>query len=222
MTTADTPPPASAGRRKRFDARRNQQVLLDAAAAVFVRAGVDAPVREIAAEAGVGMGTIYRHFPTRADLVIAVFRHQLDGLAGGTPTAPAVGETPYEALRSWVARFADFLVTKHGLAEALHSDQAGFETLHAEFVARLLPVLDELLKASAAAGQTRAGIRAYDLMLAIGNLCIGAGTFPDYQARRMIDLLLAGLAQHTRAPASSESHSAGVARTAARDPSDAW
>jgi AcrR family transcriptional regulator len=204
MTTADTPPPASIGRRKRFDARRNQQTLLDAAAAVFVRAGVDAPVRDIAAEAGVGMGTIYRHFPTRADLVVAVFRHQLDALADATATTPAAGETPYEALRSWVARFADFLVTKHGLAEALHSDQAGFESLHAEFVDRLLPVLDQLLKASAAAGHTRADIRAYDLMLGIGNLCIGVETFPDYHARRMIDLLLAGLAQAAPVPTGSE------------------
>jgi AcrR family transcriptional regulator len=193
MATPDMPPPASAGRRKRSDARRNQQTLLDAAAVVFVRAGVDAPVREIAAEAGVGMGTIYRHFPTRSDLVVAVFRHQLDALAAAT-TATAAGENPYEALRSWVARFADFLVTKHGLAEALQSDQAGFESLHAEFVARLVPVLDQLLKASAAAGHTRADIRPYDLMLGVGNLCIGAGTYPDYDARRMIDLLLAGLA----------------------------
>src|SRR4051812_20614512 len=105
MSTAD-PPPADGGRRLRSDARRNQRTLLDAAAVVFVRSGVDAPVRDIAAEAGVGMGTIYRHFPTRADLVVAVFRHQLDALAG-----PAVGETPYEALRSWVARFVDFLIT---------------------------------------------------------------------------------------------------------------
>ena len=203
MTTADTPP-ANVGRRKRADARRNQQTLLNAAAAVFVRAGVDAPVRDIAAEAGVGMGTIYRHFPTRADLVVAVFRHQLDALASATATTPAPGETPYAALRSWVARFADFLVTKHGLAEALHSDQAGFESLHAEFVDRLLPVLDQLLKASAAAGQTRADIRAYDLMLGIGNLCIGVETYPDYRARRMIDLLLAGLAQPTPAPTGSD------------------
>jgi AcrR family transcriptional regulator len=191
MTTAGTPPPAGTGRRQRFDARRNQQALLDAAAVVFVRGGVDAPVRDIAAEAGVGVGTIYRHFPTRADLVVAVFRHQLEALAAAT-TAPA-GETPYDALRSWVARFADFLVTKHGLAEALQSDQAGFESLHAEFVERLVPVLDQLLKASAAAGQTRADIAAYDLMLGIGNLCIGVGANPRYHARRMIDLLLAGL-----------------------------
>jgi AcrR family transcriptional regulator len=149
------------------------------------------------------MGTIYRHFPTRADLVVAVFRHQLDALATAATTTPA-DETPYEALRSWGARFADFLVTKHGLAKALYSDQAGFESLHAEFVDRLLPVLDQLLKASAAAGHTRADIRAYDLMLGIGNLCIGAETYPGYHARRMIDLLLAGLAQATPAPAGSE------------------
>jgi AcrR family transcriptional regulator len=202
MTTADTPTPAHVGRRKRSDARRNRQTLLDAAAAVFVREGVEAPVRDIAAGAGVGMGTLYRHFPTRADLVVAVFRHQLDALAAAT-TTPAANETPYEALRSWVFRFADFLVTKHGLAEALHSDQAGFESLHAEFVDRLLPVLDQLLETSAASGHTRPDIRAYDLMLAIGNLCIGAETFPDYQVRRMIDLLLAGLSQTTSAPTGS-------------------
>jgi AcrR family transcriptional regulator len=202
MTTANTPPTANVGRRKRSDARRNQQALLDAAAAVFIRTGVDAPVRDIAAEAGVGMGTIYRHFPTRADLVVAVFRHQLDALAAATATT--AGEAPDEALRSWVARFADFLVTKHGLAEALHSDQAGFESLHAEFVDRLVPVLDHLLKASAAAGHTRADVQPYELMLGIGNLCIGAGTYPGYNARRMIDLLLAGLAQADQAPAGTE------------------
>ena len=198
MTTADTPPPAAVGRRKRSDARRNQQTLLDAAAAVFVRAGVDAPVRDIAAEAGVGMGTIYRHFPTRADLVVAVFRHQVDALAA--TSSPPAGATPYDAVRSWVGRLTDLLVTKHGLAEALQSDRAGLESLHAELVDRLVPVLDQLLRASAAAGQTRADIGAYDLMLGIGNLCIGAEIFPGYHARRMIDLLLAGLAQPTPAP----------------------
>jgi AcrR family transcriptional regulator len=215
MTKVDatgTQPPAAVGRLKRSDARRNQQTLLDAAAVVFVRAGVDAPVRDIAAEAGVGMGTIYRHFPTRADLVVAVFRHQLDALAAAT--APATGETPYDALRSWVARFADFLVTKHGLAKALQSDRAGFESLHAEFVDRLVPVLGRLLRASAAAGQTRADIPAFDLMLGIGNLCIGVENYPDYHARRMIDVLLAGLAQPApESPAGNETP-AGNARPA--------
>jgi AcrR family transcriptional regulator len=188
---AVTPAP-SAYRRQRSDARRNQQTLLEAAAVVFVRAGVDAPVRDIAAEAEVGVGTIYRHFPARADLIVAVFRHQLDALAATTPVAD---ETPYDAVRSWVGRFTDFLVTKHGLAKALQSDRAGFEKLHAEFVDRLVPVLDRLLAASAAAGQTRADIPAFDLMFSIGNLCIGVETYPNYQVRRMIDVLLAGLAQ---------------------------
>ena len=209
MATPGTPP--GPGRRKRADARRNEQALLDAAAAVFVREGVEAPVRDIAAEAGVGMGTIYRHFPTRADLVVAVYRHQLDALAATGTASPWAGATPYDALRSWVARFADFLVTKHGLAGALNSDQAGFESLHAEFVGRLLPVLDELLKASAAAGQTRDGIRPYDLLRGIGNLCIGVETDPDYSARRMIDLLLAGLARATPAPAGNDPHGGDAA-----------
>ncbi|BBB01371.1 putative TetR family transcriptional regulator [Actinacidiphila reveromycinica] len=190
MSTADAPP--ASGGRKRSDVRRNEQKLLDAAAAVFVRSGIDAPVREIAAESGLGMGTVYRHFPTRADLVVAVFRHQLAALAAFVDD-PEDAETPYEVLRRWVHRFVDFLVTKHGLAEAMHSDQAGFEALHNEFVERLLPVLDRLLRASAAAGCTRADVRAYDFMLAVGNLCIGVETFPDYRARRMIDLLLDGL-----------------------------
>ncbi|MYX25121.1 TetR family transcriptional regulator [Streptomyces sp. SID8381] len=194
MPEAHAPAPGAGGS-KRSDVRRNQQVLLDAAARVFVRAGVNAPVREIAAEAGLGMGTVYRHFPTRAELVVAVFRHQVDALAAALDGSPA-GDTPFEALRLWVHRFADFLVTKHGLAEAMHSDQAGFESLHAEFVERLLPVLEQLVNASAAAGCTRADVRAYDLMLAVGNLCIGAETFPDYRARHMIDVLLDGLKQH--------------------------
>lgn len=83
---------------------------------------------------------------------------------------------PYEVLRLWVHQFADFLVTKHGLAEPLHSDQGGFEALHNEFVERLLPVLDQLLKASASAGRTRADVRAYGFVLGIGNLCIGGST----------------------------------------------
>jgi hypothetical protein len=83
------------------------------------------------------------------------------------------------------------------LEEALHSDQAGFESLHSEFVDRLVPVLEQLLKASAAGGYTRADVQAFDLMPGIGNLCIGVETFPGYRARDMIDLLLAGLAKPT-------------------------
>ena len=104
--------------RKRADARRNEQALLAAAAAVFVVSGVDAPVRDIAAEAGVGMGTIYRHFPTRADLVIAVYRHQVDACAEAGPALLASSSSPHAALTQWIDLFVDFLITKHGLAAA--------------------------------------------------------------------------------------------------------
>ena len=76
---------ATAAPRKRADARRNEATLLDAAAAVFVESGVNAPVRDIAARAGVGVGTIYRHFPTRADLIVAVYRHQVEACAEAGP-----------------------------------------------------------------------------------------------------------------------------------------
>ncbi|MFD5509755.1 TetR/AcrR family transcriptional regulator [Streptomyces sp. NPDC127051] len=178
---------------KRKDARRNQQTLLDAAAAVFVTSGVEAPVRDIAAKAGVGMGTIYRHFPTRADLVIAVYRHQVEACAEAGPALLAAGPTPHAALGQWVRLFVDFLVTKHGLAAAMQADNTGFEALHAYFLDRLLPVCTELLDAAVAAGEIRSDLTAYQFMRGIGNLCIGAETDTRYDARRLVELLVAGL-----------------------------
>jgi AcrR family transcriptional regulator len=179
--------------RKRADARRNEQALLDAAAVVFVASGVDAPVRDIAAEAGVGMGTIYRHFPTRADLVIAVYRHQVEACAEAGPALLATSDTPHAALTRWIDLFVDFLITKHGLAAVLQPDNAGFATLHAYFLDRLVPVCAQLLDAAAAAGQIGGDTDAYKLMRGIGNLCVGAGSDSRYDARRMVGLLVAGL-----------------------------
>ncbi|WP_093716206.1 TetR/AcrR family transcriptional regulator [Actinacidiphila alni] len=172
---------------------RNKETLLDAAAAAFVASGVEAPVRDIAARAGVGTGTIYRHFPTRADLIIAVYRHQVEACAEAGPALLADGVPPYEALRRWVDLFVDFLITKHGLAAALHSDEAGFDALHTWFLDRLLPVCTELLAAGVAAGETRADIDAYTLMRGVGNLCIGVENDPRYDARRLVGILVAGL-----------------------------
>ncbi len=112
---------------------RNRQSLLDAAAAVFVTSGVEAPVRDIAAKAGVGIGTIYRHFPTRADLIIAVYRHQVDACAEAGPVLLASCASPYAALGQWIDLFVDFLVAEHGLAAVLQPDNAGLDA------ARLLP-----------------------------------------------------------------------------------
>jgi AcrR family transcriptional regulator len=182
-----------AARSKRADARRNQETLLDAAAAVFVASGVEAPVRDIAAKAGVGVGTIYRHFPTRADLIIAVYRHQVDACAAAGPELLADGASPYDALGGWIDLFVDFLVTKHGLAGVLRADNAGFETLHAYFLDRLVPVCTQLLDAAAGAGEIRPDVTAYALMRGVGNLCVGAEGDPDYDARRLVELLVAGL-----------------------------
>ncbi|MER8267867.1 TetR/AcrR family transcriptional regulator [Streptomyces griseus] len=178
---------------RRKDARRNQKTLLDAAAAVFVTSGVDAPVRDIAAKAGVGLGTIYRHFPTRADLIIGVYEHQVDACADAGPALLATSPSPHPALGQWINLFVDFLVTKHGLAAVLQADNTGFEALHAYFLDRLLPVCTELLEAAAVAGEIRPGIDAYQLMRAVGNLCIGAESDPRYDARHMAELLVAGL-----------------------------
>jgi len=180
-------------RPNRADARRNERTLLDAAAAVFVASGVDAPVRDIAAEAGVGTATIYRHFPTRADLIIAVYRHQVEACAEAGPALLASGATPYAALGQWINRFVDFLVTKHGLAAVLQSDHAGFEALHAYFLDRLVPVCTQLLDAAAAAGEIRSDLEAIQLMRGVGNLCIGADSDPRYDARRLVEILVAGL-----------------------------
>ncbi|MEO8908355.1 MAG: helix-turn-helix domain-containing protein [Microbacteriaceae bacterium] len=182
--------------RKRADARRNEETLLEAAGAVFIASGVEAPVREIAARAGVGIGTIYRHFPTRADLIVAVYRHQVEACAGAGPTLMAASSTPYEALNQWLDLFVDVLVTKHGLAAAFHSDDAAFETLHAYFVDRLVPVFAELLDAAATEGQILRNASAYELLRGVGNLCIGAGADPRYNARRVVGILVAGLRTH--------------------------
>jgi AcrR family transcriptional regulator len=178
---------------KRVDARRNERTLLDAAAALFVTAGVEVPVRDIAARAGVGMGTIYRHFPTRADLVIAVYRHQVEACAEAGPALLASGATPHAALGHWINLFVDFLITKHGLAAVLQSDDPGFAALHAYFIDRLVPVCGQLLDAAVAAGEIRPGLDPFALLYGVGTLCAGDGRDPRYDARRLVGLLIAGL-----------------------------
>ncbi|WP_163570100.1 TetR/AcrR family transcriptional regulator [Fodinicola feengrottensis] len=167
--------------------------MLDAAAAVFVTSGVEAPVRDIAAKAQVGTATIYRHFPTRADLIIAVYRHQVQACAQAGPALLASNETAYAALRQWIDLFVDFLVTKHGLAAVLRSDNAGFDTLHAYFLDRLVPVCAHLLDAAADAGEIRSDVRALQLMRGVGNLCVGGDH--DYDPRQLVELLIEGLRQ---------------------------
>jgi AcrR family transcriptional regulator len=194
-----SPSAPASPRGKRADALRNEQTLLAAAAAVFVASGVDAPIREIAAAAGVGIGTIYRHFPTRADLIVAVFRHQVEACAEAGPTLLASADSPFGALRQWVDLFVDFLVTKHGLAHAL-ADGDGFEALHTYFLDRLVPVCGQLLDAAVGAGEARPGVSGYELMRGIGSLCARRDSDPRYDPRRLIDLLLLGLQRRPPTP----------------------
>lgn len=183
--------PDRASRRVRADARRNIDALLDAAKAVFAESGVDAPVREIAARAGVGVGTFYRHFPQRSDLVTAVFRHEVDACADAAPVLAAEYE-PGEALARWLQRYTGFFAAKRGLAAALHSGDPAFDALPAYFQERFVPALGSLLDAAVATGEIRAGVDPYDLLQAVGNLSLPAEEDPGH-TRRMVALLIDGL-----------------------------
>jgi AcrR family transcriptional regulator len=187
------PVSAAPARRKRADAVRNQQALLAAAAAVFATSGVEAPFSEIAARAGVGIGTIYRHFPTRADLVVAVYRQQVEACAAAAPALLAGTGSPLAALRQWIDLFVDFLVTRHGLASALQSEGSGLEALHDYFLDRLVPACQQSLDAAVGAGEIRPGIQARELMRGIGSLCTAGDGDPGYDPRRLVELLLLGL-----------------------------
>lgn len=190
----------ASGRRVRSDARRNESAVLEAAKAVFASSGVDAPVREIAARAGVGVATLYRRFPKRSDLVAAVFRREVDACAAEAATL-AAEHPPGEALRLWLRRYTVFLVAKKGLAAALHSGDPAFDALPDHFRARFEPALSDLLDAAAAAGEIRAGVTAFDLLRAIGNLSAASGEDAADHTRRMVDLLADGLRVGAPAPA---------------------
>lgn len=177
----------------RADARRNLDALLEAAMAVFATSGVDAPAREIADKAGVGVGTLYRHFPQRSDLIIAVVRNEVDACADAASDI-AREHAPGEALSRWVERYVDLLATKRGLAAALHSGDPAYKSLPDYFLERMRPVFQSLLDAAARAGNIRPDVDATELLFAIARLCApdphGDGLEP---ARRMAALLMDGL-----------------------------
>lgn len=183
----------------RADARRSLDALLLAAKAVFATAGVDAPVRDIAERAGVGLGTLYRHFPQRSDLIVAVFRHEIDACADAAPVLAAAYE-PFEALARWMQRCADFFVTKRGLATALHSGNPAFEALPLYFEHRFEPALRAMLASAAASGEVLADVDAKDLLRAVGNLCMSARDDGTDHAQRMVMLLVSGLRQKNQFP----------------------
>ena len=185
-------PAGRAHRRVRADAQRNIDTLLQSAMEVFATSGVDAPVREIAERAGVGIGTVYRHFPERSDLIVAVFRHEVDACADAASVL-ATEHEPGEALARWMQRYVDFIAAKRGLATALHSGNPAFDALPAYFQQRLEPALRTLLESAAVAGEVRSDIAAKDLLGAVASLCMHAYEQGPEHARRMVSLLVDGL-----------------------------
>jgi len=190
----------------RADAQRSIDALLQAAMAVFSASGVDAPVREIAEHADVGVGTVYRHFPLRADLIAAVFRREIDACADAASVLAAKHE-PSEALERWLQRYTGFIATKRGLATALHSGDPAFDTLPAYFEQRLQPALRRLLQLAAAAGQVRSDVDADELLTAVASLCRSADKDGVAYARRMVALLVDGLRYGASAPVDAPSAS---------------
>jgi AcrR family transcriptional regulator len=186
-------------RRVRADAQRNIDTLLHSAMTVFASSGVDAPVREIAEKAGVGIGTVYRHFPQRSDLIVGVFRHEVDACADAASVV-ATEHEPGEALARWLQRYVDFIAAKRGLAAALHSGDPAYDTLPAYFRKRLRPALQTLLEAAAAAGKVRAGVDPDDLLRAVASLSTPAHDGDPTHARRMVALLVDGLRYGARVP----------------------
>jgi AcrR family transcriptional regulator len=179
-------------RQMRADALRNEDAVLEAAKVIFTTAGVDAPVREIATRAGVGIGTLYRRFPKRSDLVAAVFRREVDACTAEAGTL-ATEQPPGVALALWLHRYAAFIATKRGLSAALHSGDQAFDGLPAYFRANFEPALGSLLDAAAATGEVRADVIPYDLLRAIGNLSVAADGNGADHVRRMVDLLIDGM-----------------------------
>jgi AcrR family transcriptional regulator len=185
-------PVAHADRRVRADAQRNLDTLLRSAMTVFARSGVDAPVREIAEKAGVGIGTVYRHFPQRSDLIVAVFRREVDACAEAAGIL-ASKHGPGEALARWMQRYVDFISAKRGLAAALHSGNPAYDNLPAYFQKQLRPALQSLLEAAVASGEVRPGVEPGDLLTAVASLSSPARESDPAHARRMVALLVDGL-----------------------------
>ena len=191
-------PQVNMDRRVRADAQRNMDALLQAALAVFATSGVDAPVREIAEKAGVGIGTVYRHFPQRADLIVAVFRRETDACADAAAIL-ADEYDPFDALEHWMQRYAAFVATKRGLATALYSGNSAYDPLHVYFNQRLRPALQTLLESAITVGAVRSDVDAEDILGAVRGLCMAADDGRPGQTQRMIALFADGLRYGARA-----------------------
>jgi AcrR family transcriptional regulator len=181
------------GRPLRADAQRNRKRLLEVAVRAFSRGGPEATLDAIAKDAGVGIGTLYRHFPTREALVEAAYRSELDKLCDAVPAL--IANMPAdEALRTWMDRFLEYMTTKRGMADALRQVIASGGNPYAHSLAKLSAAISALLDAGARSGTVRADVEPGDVLASISGVALVAGG-PEQreQADRMLNLLMDGL-----------------------------
>jgi AcrR family transcriptional regulator len=181
------------GRRLRADAQVNQDRVLEAAARAFAQDGASASVRAIAKDAGVGIGTIYRRFPTREDLVWAIYRSEVERVCATVPGLLAQ-QPPAQALRAWMESFLGFLAARRGMADALKAALSADKGQRLQTRTLITAALAALLQAGAANGTIRPDADALDVMMALGGISLIADE-PEQreQAARLLDLLMDGL-----------------------------
>ncbi|AUW42720.1 TetR/AcrR family transcriptional regulator [Rhizobium leguminosarum] len=180
-------------RKPRADAERNRLLLMETAKTVFADKGSSASLEEIARIAGVGIGTLYRHFPTRDALVSAIYRNETAQLAAA---AKSLAEThpPVEALRLWLAQFVDYVVTKHGMSEVLDSLVGGTSELYADSADLIIGAVNLLVDRAVAADEIRLAMDPLDILRALaGGASISCGPAWRDAARQLIDILIAGM-----------------------------
>ena len=179
-------------RKPRKDALRNRERILEVAKEAFTRQGANASLDEIAKQAGVGAGTLYRHFPTRDELVEGVYRNEMEKLAAA---AARFAETmsPLEALRAWMLLLVDYVAAKHVIAPALNTIAGGPSRLHEGSRTVVHAAIDGLVKRAKRSGDLQRDLDAYDLLRAlIGVSHVGSGVDWQQSARRLVDILIAG------------------------------
>ena len=188
----DSADPLVIPRHLRADALRNRECLLGAAAEAFAARGADVPLEEIARAAGLGIGTLYRHFPTRDALIEAVYRHEVDVLC--TRAGELLGTLPPdEALAAWMKLFVRHVATKRGMSSVLKPMMSANTTLSDDTRGRAIAAASQLLAAGVAAGTVRADIEGADLLRAVGGICMSTDHERSEAAERLVGLLFDGL-----------------------------
>ena len=174
------------------DAQRNRQRLLDVAKEAFARFGPNSSLDDIANQAGVGAGTLYRHFPTRDALLEAVYRAEVEKLAAEEPKL-AQALPPIEALRAWMLLFVDYIATKQIIAPALNTVVGGPSKLYEGSRAQIAGAIQALVKRAVESGDIRGDLDPFDLLRALIGVCNIASS-PDWlqSARRLVDILIIG------------------------------